>query len=84
MRASGEIKTLDAAMARARLLMTIQSQPVAALEEKPSDIQLLTEKVALLTEQVATLSTRQQGRNQSQLGRRPRCFSCNKVGHVQR
>ena len=84
LRASGEIRTLEEAMARARLLMAIDLQPVAMLEEKPSEIQLLREQVALLTEQVATLSTHQQGNNQLQIGRRPCCFSCNKVGHVQR
>ena len=43
LRASGEVKTLDAAMKPTRLLMTIDSQPVAMLEEKPSEVQLLTE-----------------------------------------
>ena len=58
--AIGEVKTLEAAMARARLLMATDLQPVAMLEDISSEVQLLTEQVALLTEQVAALSTRQQ------------------------
>ena len=61
LKASGEVKTLEAAMAHAKLLMSIDSQSVALLEEKSSEVQLLTEQVALLTEQVAALSTHQQG-----------------------
>ena len=83
LRASGDIKTLEAAMTRARLLMTIDAEPVAMVDEKPSEVQRLTEQVALLTEQVAALSTQQRNR-QSGSGRQPRCFGCNKVGHVQR
>lgn len=64
LRASGDIKTLDAAVTRARLLMTIDAEPVAIVEEKSSEVQLLTEQVALLTEQVAALSTRHQGNKQ--------------------
>ena len=71
-------------MERARLLMAIDSQPVAMLEEKPSEVQLLTEQVALLTEQVAALSTRQQRDKQSESRRQPCCFSCSQFGHVQR
>ena len=35
LRASGEITTLDKAIERARLLMTIEPEPVATLQEKP-------------------------------------------------
>ena len=84
LRASGEVKTLEAAMEHVRLLMAIDSQPVAMLKEKFSEVQLLTEQVALLTEQVATLSTRQQRDEQSESGRQPCCFGCNQFGHVQR
>ena len=62
-------------MEHARLLMAIDSQPAAMLEEKPSEVQLLTE-------QVATLSTRQQRDKQSESGRQPRCFSCSQFGYV--
>ena len=85
LRASGDIKTLEAAMTRARLLMTIDAEPVAMVDEKPSElseVQRLTEQVVFLTEQVAALSTHQRNR-QSGSGRQPRCFGCNKVGHVQ-
>ena len=82
-RALGDVKTLDAAVTHARLLITIDAEPVAMVEEKSSEVQLLTEQVALLTEQVAALSTRHQGNKQSGSGRQPCCFSCNKVGHVQ-
>ena len=37
-------------MERARPQMAIDLQIVAMLEEKPSEVQLLTEQVALLTE----------------------------------
>jgi len=57
LRASGEIKTLDKAIERARLLMTIKPEPVAAPQEnpsvtmeKPSEIQILREQMAALAE----------------------------------
>ena len=88
LRASGEVTTLDKAMTRARLLMTIDSEPVATiadktpslLAEKPNETQLLRKQIAVLTEQVATLTTKV-----NQLPRsHPRCFNCNQVGHLQR
>ena len=58
LRATGETKTLDAAVVQARLLMTIDDHGQAeAVAEGPTEVQLLREQVALLTEQVATLST---------------------------
>ena len=88
LRASGEVTTLDKAMTRARLLMTLDSESAVAIvnekpncvTEKPSETQLLREQVAALTEQVAALTTRI---NQSPKSR-PRCFNCNQVGHLQR
>ena len=84
LRASGEVTTLDKAITRARLLMTIDPEPVAAVEETASEPQL-REQVAALTEQVAALTAklkepprRQTTRNQ------PRCFNCNQLGHLQR
>ena len=54
LRALGKVTTLNAAIARARLLMMIDSDPVAVLtekpEEKPDEVQLLREQVAVLTE----------------------------------
>jgi len=87
LRVSREVKTLEAAVIRARLLMAVESQPVAAIEEstkESSDVQHLRDQVAALTEQVALLSTRQRSTNQPQARNRPRCFSCNQLGHVQR
>ena len=86
-RASGEVTTLDTAVTRAKLLMTINSDSVNALTTKPDarpdEMQLLREQVAALTEQVAVLST-----NKSHGARPPRslprCFHCNQLGHVQR
>lgn len=86
LRATGETKTLDAAVVRARLLMTIDDHgQAAAVAEGPTEVQLLREQVALLTEQVATLSTSRRTANDQHRPRsRLRCFSCNRVGHVQR
>ena len=87
LRASGEVKTLEAAVTRARLLIAVDSQPVAAIEEPTngsSEVQHLRDQVAVLTEQVALLSTRQRSANQPPARNRPRCFNCNQLGHVQR
>ena len=86
LRASGEIRTLEAAVTRARLLMAVDSQPAAAIEEptnEPSEVRQLKDKVAVLSEQVALLSTRQRSTNQPLPRNRPHCFSCNQFGHVQ-
>ena len=88
LRASGEVTTLDKAMTRARLLMTIESEPVATiadktpslLAEKPNETRLLREQIAVLTEQVAALTTKVNQPPRSH----PRCFNCNQVGHLQR
>ena len=92
LRATGEIKTLDAAITRDRLLMTIDDSgsSTAAVAEKPGEVDVLKEQIALLTEQVAALSTgaantpcysindARQPRNGSR-----RCFGCNRTGHLQ-
>ena len=84
LRASGEVTTLDKAITRARLLMTIDAGPVAAVEEKSSESQL-KEQVAALTEQVAALTTRMKEPARRQTPRsQPRCFNCNQLGHLQR
>jgi len=67
--------------------MAVEFQPVAAIEEstkESSDVQQLRDQVVALTEQVALLSTRQRCTDQPQAKNRPRCFSCNQLGHVQR
>ena len=51
LRATGEIKTLDAAVVRARLLMTIDDHgQAAAVAEERTEVEVLGEQVALLTE----------------------------------
>ena len=80
LRASGKVTTLDAAIMRARLLMTIDSDPVAVLKEKPDEVR---EQVAVVTEQVAALSTSSKGTHTRPPKSHPRCFHCNQVGHVQ-
>ena len=87
LRVSGEVKTLEAAVTHARLLMAVDSQPVAAIEEPTnelSEVRQLKDQVAVVTEQVALLSTRQRSINQPLPRNRPHCFSCNQFGHVQR
>ena len=84
LRASGEIKTLAAAIERARLLMTIDDHgQSAAVTNEPSEVELLREQVALLTDQVATSSAARRTAASEQHGKL-RCFSCNRLGHVQR
>ena len=83
LRASGETTSLDAAVNRARLLMTIEGQGQAAVAvTKDAEVEHLREQVALLTEQVATLSTgSQSAANQQRL---PRCYMCSQLGHIRR
>ena len=58
LRASGEVDKLEKAMTHARLLMTINPDPVAAIAdkiqistaEKLNETQLLKEQIAVLTE----------------------------------
>lgn len=58
LRSTGEMKSLDAAIARARLLMTIEDHgQVSAVSNKTSEVELLQEQVVFLTEQVGTLMT---------------------------
>ena len=88
LRASGEMKTLQAAVDRTRLL-TMLDEPcqTAAVAPKMSEVKELKEQIAKLTEQVATLvsSPSTHGNNTQQHERPPlRCFSCNRVGHIQR
>ena len=85
LRASGEVTTLEAAITRSRLLMTIDSQSISAVKEvskECTEMQELRDQVALLTEQVASLSTRQSDNRQQR--RLPRCYICGQIGHVQR
>ena len=84
LRATGEAKTLEAAVERARLLamMTLDDQAHAAVvREEASDVEQLKEQIGKLTEQVAALTTASlHTTNREQR----RCFACNRMGHVQR
>ena len=70
LRVGGEVKALDTAISRARLIMTVDEpgrNAAATVAEKPSEVEALKEQIALLTEQVAALSTTAaQPRNASQ------------------
>ena len=82
--AAGEVKTLEAAFTHSRLLMTIDSLSVSVVKEESKEhtgMQELRDQVVLPTEQVASLSPRQSGYQQQ---RRPHCFICGQIGHVQR
>jgi len=86
LRVSGEVNTLEVAIIWVKLLMTIDSQPVATIEEKPngsSEMQQLRDQMALLTEQVATLSAHKGSNYQSQRKNRSCCFGCNQLGYIQ-
>ena len=83
LRASGEVKTLDTAITCSRLLMIIDLQLVSAVKQvsmEHTKIQELRDQVAMLTQQVVSLSTCQRGYWQQ---RKPRCFICGQIGHVQ-
>ena len=86
LRATGETKTLDATITRARLLMSIDDhEQTAAISDSSSEIQLLKEQVARLTEQVAAVSMPAlQPRANDRQYREMRCFNCNRKGHLQR
>ena len=79
-RASGEVTTLDTAVTRAKLLMTINSDSVNALTTKPNANAAFARASS---SPYAVLST-----NKSHGARPPRslprCFHCNQLGHVQR
>ena len=58
LRATGEAKTLEAAVERARLLMTLDDQAHATVvREGAGDVDQLKEQIGKLTEQVAALTT---------------------------
>jgi len=98
LRASGEVSTLEKVMTRAILLMSIESDSVAAVMdkqdscvEKSSETQLLKEQIAALTEQVAVFTAKALSEQVAILTTRanrpprsrPRCFNCGQVGHLQ-
>ena len=86
LRATGEAKTLDANITRARLLMYIDDhEQTAAITNSSSEIQLLREQVARLTEQIAAVSMPAlQPRASDTQYREMRCFNCNRKAYLQR
>ena len=89
LRASGTITKLDEAVSRARLLMTVDESScnvATVAKDDCTEMKALREQVDLLTEQVSTLSLSiGRGRTNSQPNRQSRrCFTCNRMGHMQR
>ena len=88
LRATGEVKELDTAITRARLIMAVDdSGRSAAVKEKSSEVDTLKEQIAQLTEQVAALSTTPTRRTPKEQQRHQaprRCFNCNQTGHLMR
>lgn len=79
LRSTGETKTLEEAIERARLLLVITDQEqTAAVQVQRAEVQQLQDKITALTQQVAALTTR------PQRPRMVRCFECNQVGHLRR
>ena len=83
LRASGEMKTLQAAVDRARLLMTLDDPcRTAAVVPRSNEVEQLKEQITRLIEQVATLVSSPPPRSTDGQQRRrppPRCFNCNRV-----
>ena len=81
LRASGDMKSLEDTVARARLLMAIDltDKTVERTATVADEFEVLREQITTLTEQVAALSA------PSQRERQPiHCFVCRRTGHVQK
>ena len=76
-RATGETKSLEQVVERAKLLMVVQEQ-TAAITSEETEVSKLREQVSQLTEQVAALNV------QHKDGDKRCCFYCNQPGHTQR
>jgi len=85
-RAASDVKSLDQAMERARLLMAVDSEgpaPVAAVSDTTAystQLQELQGQISELTEQVAMLSTQRRAPSRSSV----RCHNCGGIGHMRR
>jgi len=85
-RAASDVKSLDQAMERARLLMAVDSEgpaPVAAVSDTTAystQLQELQGQISELTEQVAMLSTQRRAPSRSSI----RCHNCGGIGHMRR
>ena len=91
LRAAGETKDLDTVVERARLLLALNEQDVsankvAAVTNQSHEVEELKEQVTKLREQVAALAItpRNGAEKRQQLLKRMRCFSCSRIGHLQR
>ena len=86
LRATGETKSQEDTVERARLLMTISSKSAhttAAIMSSPTEVKELKEQIAELTQQVAALTTQKPSmfhRRQQVMGP---CFGCGQLGHLQ-
>ena len=78
-RATGDVKTLDAAVERSRLLMALgdSSHMAAVVPQTASELEQLKEQVEKLTEMVAAIPVRQQRAKRQ-------CYHCRRTGHLQR
>ena len=86
-RATGDITTLEKAIEKARLLMTIKdhtAQTAAIGQPEDNSMQQLKEQIAQLTEQVAALSTQKSASHKRHQLPIRQCFFCNQPGHLQR
>jgi len=85
-RAASDVKSLDQAMERARLLMAVDSEgpsPVAAVSDTTAystQLQELQGQISELTEQVAMLSTQRRAPSRSSIW----CHNCGGIGHMRR
>ena len=77
LRATGDTKSLEQVVERAKLLMVVQEQ-TAAITSEETEVRKLRAQVSQLTEQVAALNV------QRKEGDMRRCFYCNQPGHSKR
>ena len=82
-RATSDVKSLDKACERARLLMAVESDAtpaVAAVSDASYELQELRGQITELTEQVAMLTTQRRQLPRATM----RCHNCGGVGHMRR
>ena len=85
LRASGQVKDLQAATEHAKLLMTVDEQySVAAVVRKSTEVDELQDQMALLQEQVAALTTSTKSTGATARETSIRCYQCHKRGHMKR
>ena len=87
LRATGETKKLETTVERARLLMTLESnptQPAAAIDSSRTEVEGLRDQIAELTQQVTALTAQQPGAARRRQPPARLCFGCGQPGHLQR